>query len=584
VQNFFKQLKERNVVKEGLAYLVVSWMVLQVSAIVLPLFSTPPWVMKTLLIILTIGFPIWMIIAWLYEITPEGLRKNENVKHGKASITKRRTRLNRIIIGALSIAVILLLADKIMHRSDVVNVNSVSSATAGAKSVAVLPFENMSSDEESQFFSDGVMEDILTHLARLEDIKVISRTSSMHYKGTTKKITEIAKELGVAYVLEGSVRQYDNKVRIVAQLIDALEDNHVWANNFDRELEISDIFTIQSEVSLLIANALEVNISPEVKSTFDESPTQNTDAYQKLLKGRSLADSRTLEGLTKSKEVLESAILLDPNYADALAELGNTTWLLGYYFNGAEEAYKKAEALANKALSINANNQRAHSVLANVYIRTNKFSEGSKAFEKALSLNPSDATTHHHYSIYFDNIGNTEKAFYHSEHAITYDPLSLIINFHYLSLLMSSNRLDDAELHLKKMEILFEDADQQFARFYGNLYLAEKKYHEAIPYFEIEMVLSRHVEGELGYCYAKIGNSEKAKEYMKKVPESIYDINAAIIYFALENPDSAYHYLNKCYDKGLHLGAIKNEPVFDEYRGESRFKELINKISANQVE
>jgi len=276
--NFFAELKRRNVYKVAIAYAVVAWLLIQIATQVFPFFEVPNWVVRLVVLLLVIGFPVALILAWAFEITPEGIKRAEDVDLNQ-SITRRTGRKLDFLIIAVLLLVIAVFAYQRFGPGQKVAVATPE------KSIAVLPFENLSEEKANAFFTDGVQDEILTALSRIADLKVISRTSVMQYKsGTPRNLREIGQQLGVAHVVEGSVQRAANKVRVNAQLLDARTDAHLWAQTYDRDL--ADVFAIQSEIAKAIADQLQAKLSPNEKKAIEQPPTTDLAAFD-LTAGRS---------------------------------------------------------------------------------------------------------------------------------------------------------------------------------------------------------------------------------------------------------------------------------------------------------
>ena len=343
---FFEELKRRNVIKAAIAYAVVGWVLLQVLALILPNVGAPEWVMKTITILAIVGFPVWVFIAWVYEVTPEGLKKTEKVSKDQSITATTNKRLNVLILVGLIVAI----GVSFINRPDQ-TVSNAKDLVELDNSIAVLYFDDLSSDGDSEWFCDGVTEDILTNLSKFKNLKVTSKTSTKRYKKSEKTIPEIAKELGVSYIVEGSVRKYEGKIIITAQLIDA-NDKHIWAQNYDEEFK--EVFKIQQDVSQKIVDQLKIAISPEEQKELNKFPTQNLEAYNLVLKGRSFVDKLTKEDYATAIDLFKQAIALDPNYADAYAELAYTNILSKFIYRDVslekgfmEEANKNNEIALN---------------------------------------------------------------------------------------------------------------------------------------------------------------------------------------------------------------------------------------------
>ena len=260
-KNYIKELKRRNVIKSALAYVVVSWVTIQVMSIVLPTIEAPAFVMKLLLVVLIMGFPLWIVFAWVYEITPEGIKKTTTINPDESITPETSNRLNKIIIGALGVAIVLLAINLFKGNgaaSQTVVEDSVDETTVDDKSIAVLAFADMSPEKDQEYFSDGISEEILNLLAKVPELKVISRTSSFSYKGKDQDVKKIGEELHVGHVLEGSVRKSGNTFRITAQLINTLTGAHIWSETYDHEMQ--DIFEIQDRIAAVVTNQLKVTL------------------------------------------------------------------------------------------------------------------------------------------------------------------------------------------------------------------------------------------------------------------------------------------------------------------------------------
>src|SRR6476659_1520535 len=294
--SFFSELKRRNVYKVAVAYAVVAWLLIQAASILFPTFEAPAWVMKVFVAVLVLGFPIALVFSWAFEITPEGIRREEDVSPDE-SLTRRT---GRKIVGltiVLAVIAAALMLFQFLRPKPAVSTSATTmsvpapsasvsvSATIPEKSIAVLPFENLSDDKGAAYFADGIQDEILTKLAGIADLKVIPRTSTAKYKSKPEDLKTVSQQLGVATILEGSVQKAADKVRVNVQLIDASTDSHLWAKTYDRDLK--DVFAIQSEVAQEIADSLQAKLSPAEANTLGVVPTKNTAAYDLFLKGES---------------------------------------------------------------------------------------------------------------------------------------------------------------------------------------------------------------------------------------------------------------------------------------------------------
>jgi TolB-like protein len=353
-KNFLTELKRRNVIRPAILYVGTVWALAQGISQLGPSVGAPEWATRWFLVAAAIGFPFWIAFAWFYEFTPEGLKRESEIDPA-ASITHHTGRkLDFAIIGVLTVAVVLLLTDRFVLRH---GVNETRSVPILEKSIAVLPFENLSSDKENAYFTDGVQDEILTHLAKVADLKVISRTSVLQYKnGVARNLRKIGEELGVAHVLEGSVQRAGNKVRVTAQLIDARNDRHEWAENYDRPID--DVFAIQSDIAKAIADQLQAKLSPAEKDTIEQRPTADVVAFEQYSKAKTLILTEGGGGLTErayreAVDLLKSAVARDPAFHAAFCQLvraNDYLYAQGYdhtaeRLTAAEEALKRAAEL-----------------------------------------------------------------------------------------------------------------------------------------------------------------------------------------------------------------------------------------------
>ncbi len=348
--NFFSELKRRNVYKVAVAYAVVGWLVIQVGSTVLPMFHAPEWVPQTVVVLVLLGFPVALVIAWAFEMTPEGMKRTENVLTPE-KLPHWSKRKFIAVFASVALIAAALLCWHLLWPKAAATAPRVSDAPVAIaqKSIAVLPFENLSSDKENAYFADGVQDEILSDLAKVADLKVISRTSVLQYKtGVTRNLREIGQQLGVAHLLEGSVQRAGNKVRVNAQLIDARTDGHLWAQVFDRPLD--DVFAIQSEIAQAIADQLQAKLSPKEAAAMQEKPTTNMAAYDLYLRAKEIRQSNASNGvetIQRQVALLEEAVTRDPAFVAAFCLLAQMH-VDFYWFNYDHSAARLD--LARKAL------------------------------------------------------------------------------------------------------------------------------------------------------------------------------------------------------------------------------------------
>ncbi|MCI0329891.1 MAG: protein kinase [candidate division Zixibacteria bacterium] len=474
-----------------------------------------------------------------------------------------------------------------LKRSETALADKQPAARSAAKSIAVLPFDNISPDAENEYFSDGLTEEIITHLSKIRSLLVISRTSIMRYKGVKKPLREIAAELGVQYVLEGSVRKQGNDLRITAQLIDASRDAHLWAEKYGGKLE--DVFAIQEKVAGQIVDALKLTLSPQEQKILEKRQTENTEAYELYLKGRFWWNKRTEEGMKRGIAFFNQAIEKDPGYALAYVGLADAHILLGVYgHHPFREVMPKAEKAALKALELDSASAEAHASLAHFKMLYEwDWAGGEQMFQRAIELNPNYAPAHLWYSLTLSAMGKLDEAFIEIERARELDPLSLIINTDVGMVHYEARRYDQAfEECRKTMEI-----DPNFYvvnLLLGRTHLQAGNFEEAVAELRKALALSHEstlVLATLGYAYARAGKKSEALEVLKRLEEIsreryVAPNTRAILYVGLGETELAFEWLQKAFEERSLWAAhtpLAIDPILDPLRSDPRFSALLRK-------
>jgi len=392
-RNFFAELQRRNVYKVAVAYAVVAWLLIQAASIFFPAFDAPPWVMKMFIVVIILCFPIALVLSWAFEITPEGIKLESEIE-GK-SITRRTGRkIVALTIALAVVAVGLFVFQLVRSKSD--TSRSPSTVAITNKSVAVLPFENLSPDPANAYFADGIQDEVLSTVAKIADLKVISRTSTAKYKSRPENLRKVGLELGVATVLEGSLQRVGDRIRVIVQLIDANSDNHVWSETYDRELK--DIFGVQSEIAQSIASALKAKLSPDETNSLGTLPTRNSEAYQAYLQaGYFQREATSRNGdpaafLPQAVERYTAAVTADPSFALAWAQMSYThSWMHWFGVDESPERVRLAQEAAQRALTLNPELGEAHLAAGYVaYWGRRDYAMGMKEFEVARKLLPNN--------------------------------------------------------------------------------------------------------------------------------------------------------------------------------------------------
>ncbi len=454
--SFVDELKRRNVFRVGIAYMVVSWLILQVVDTIQDILALPEWAGKLILLLLVIGLPLALIFAWAFEMTPEGLKREHEVDRSQSITHHTGRKLDFTIIAVLAMAVGLLLFDKFVWEKPDESAEAVVDVDEG--SIAVLPFANRSAQEDDAFFVDGIHDDVLSQLARIGSLKVISRTSVMEYRDTTKNMKTIGDELGVATILEGAVQRAGDRVRINVQLIDTETDEHLWADTYDRTLSAANIFAIQSEIATAIATALHAALSPEEQQRLASVPTQNLAAYESYMLGKQKMHTRRSEDLAQAVGYFQEAIALDPDFALAYVGLADTYVLqVGYSGLAPEDAEALAKVAAGNALELDPSLGEAHTSRAGLAWRVGDFETSDAEFQRAMELSPNYATTYHWYGMSLNDRGRIDDAIEVFEKAAQLDPLSAPIQANIKSLLEAQGRFDESYARIQRMIELSPD-------------------------------------------------------------------------------------------------------------------------------
>ena len=455
------ELKRRNVLRVAATYAVIAWIIIEAGSVLLPTFGASESTFQIYVVVVVAGFLVSLVLAWVFEVTPEGVKLEKNVDRSESITPKTGRRLDFMFIGLLVIA---------LGVSVTLNVTGMRDAhvvppavVVDRSSIAVLPFTSRSTDPQNQLFADGIHDDLLTRLANVAALKVISRTSVMEYRDTTKNLREIGEELGVGVVLEGAVQRVGDSVRINAQLIDATTDEHIWAKSYDRELSMANLFAIQSEISAEIAAAMSAALTDEEQLRLANIPTDSLAAYNLYTQGRDNLYKRRLDTMQKAREQFEEAIALDPNYAEAYNGLAESVILLlnNHQAISANEAFEVAEAAVNKALSLNPDLADAHAtqgLLMHQMWQDNRsgpgLEEAAAHFVSALDLNPNSASAY----MWFASVRGTQQRIeeaielYHE--SLRVDPLGKIPYANLPGMYALRGQNDEAlKLYVKAVEI-----------------------------------------------------------------------------------------------------------------------------------
>ncbi len=540
------ELKRRNVIKACLAYLIASWIIIQVISSLLPIIGAPDYVGKLILVFLIIGFPFWLIFSWVYEITPEGIKRTVNVKPEESIVHDTSNRLNKIIIGGLAIAIALLLFN--IFRSPSVS-PSESHGTANGifedKSIAVLAFADMSPEKDQEYFSDGISEEILNLLAKIPELKVISRTSSFSFKGKEVTTAEIGKALNVAHILEGSIRKSGNTFRITAQLINVSDGAHVWSETYDRDM--TDIFKIQDEIAATVTKQLKVTLLGDAIT----SKTVNPEAYTLYLQAKQLLIARSIESTNSAEQLIKSSIAIDSTYAPSWSLYSQIVYrnFANYMTMSITEGIKHGKVKAERAIILDPNYAIAYGVLADYNRSEWNFTEASKNINKAIAIAPENSDILKFAASNALDFGRIGDALTLTKKAIELDPLNYTYYFN-LALFYSWNKqYDQAETTLKKYLLMYPD--EGFAHnFMAQILLGKGEYDKALIELEKDDNPFWNLYRKSLLVYAQ-GKLNEANDLLKKIIDEHGNSswpNIAHIFAFRGEKDLAFKWLDLAYE------------------------------------
>jgi eukaryotic-like serine/threonine-protein kinase len=494
----------------------------------------------------------------------------------------------RFAYSALATAVIIasvLAASYILQRR---LISSAGSEVVPEKSIAVLPFQNLSGDPDNAYFANGIQDEILTRLSKISDLKVIARTSVQRYQSKPDNLSAIGKQLGVAYILEGNVQKSADTVRVNVQLIKAANDSHRWADTFDRKL--TDIFAVETEIAKTVADTLQAQLTGPEERAIAARPTENPEAHELYLKGRFFWNKRTSSDLKTAIQYFDQAIEKDPNYALAYAGLADAHALLtGYSAASVSESFPRAEAAAKKALALDDSLAEAHTPLGLLLFYNRDFQGATKEFERAIALNPNYATAHHWYGLGpLRCVGDSGKAIAELKRALQLDPLSLVINADLGVALVTARRYDKAIAQLRKtieMDPYFYYAHYNLGKalqLNGQLDEAVTEYKKAAALNDDPLVV-----GLLAQAYAKLGQRDEALKTLKQLQQTAtrryaWSYTFALVHIGLGENDKAIDVLERDYREhaDYELALLKVDPMLDPLRGDRRFEALVAKVFA----
>ena len=586
MQSFLAELKRRNVLRVAGVYLVAAWLITQVAGTVLPMFDAPAWAARSIVLLLAIFFVPVLIVSWLFELTPQGLKLDAKVPAAESIAPQTARRLDRILLVVATFAIVYFAIDKFMlaPRREAALLAAADASRDGvgdAHSIAVLPFLDLSQAKDQEYFSDGLSEELLNLLAQLPQLRVIARTSSFSFKGKEVDVATIARALGVGNVLEGSVRKSGNTLRVTAQLIRASDSSHLWSQTFDREL--TDVFAMQDEIASAVVSALKVKLLP-AQSISNPYRSSNAEAYEHYLIGRQLNNNGTVEGWTEAREALHKAIALDPDFAAAYAALGyaeGSTSDLSESASERETLILDAVAHAEKAMALAPDFSEGYVVRGYARMTYKRDWDGARAdFERAIALSPSDAGALVGHARLLATFDRLPEAIAESKKAIDVDPVNALGWAQLGRYLNGSRRFEEARAPLERAISLapawgYPHYQLGLTRLYlGDLDGAIEAFKkDDAGYGSTGIALAAYKAGDMATAQAALDET-----IAKYAQSSAFQI--AEIYAWRNEKDKAFEWLDRAVaqdDGGL--PAILIDPLLANVRDDPRFAVVLKKLN-----
>lgn len=574
-KTFFPELKRRNVYKVTVAYLVVAWLVIQAASILLPTFEAPAWVMKAFVVFLALGFILAVSISWAFEMTPEGMKRTADVSPEELRSLPYWSKKK---FAAFIVSVAVIAAGLFVFQLLRAPTSTVPSKSDN-KSIAVLPLLNESGDPKDEYFSDGLSEELIAALAQIRELKVIGRSSSFRFKDRKEEPKTIGEKLGVTTLLEGTVRKQGERVRIVAELINAADGIELWTRTFDRELK--DIFALQQEIAGAVASSLRVTLLGANNRSTAKPATENTEAHNAYLLGHYYFQRRNIEDYRKAIGYFDEAIQLDPDYAIAYAERSEAWTLSGDLTGEGETAWPKARQDAEKAVAIAPGLAEAHAALGWVRFFTEwKFAEGLNELTRAKELSPANPTANDLLGRVIVYLGKLDEAEKQARYAVELDPLASSTQINLARVLFFEGKLDEADAVARKVVELQPTAasSRRFQvlvavqRRDGATALREAQLEPDPNYRRFEIALAQFVRGDRNLADVALA------DLIANGRGLAYQI--AEVYAVRGEKEKAFEWLQTSYDThdtGT-LGLLV-DPLLRDLRGDPRYKALVAKMS-----
>ena len=581
------ELRRRNIFKVSLAYMIVSWITVQVADVILPTFQAPDWVMQVLVLFLILAFPVAVLLAWAFDLTPQGLKPTSDFDQTQSITVETGQKLNHVVIALLGIAVVVLIIDNYIFPDTTVTDPDV----AYRRAIAVIPFSNGSiAEENAEFFSAGIHDELLTRLAKISDLKVVSRTSVMEYKDTTKNIRQIGEELQVGSILEGGVQRAGDVLRINVQLVDSLIDEPIWVETYEREFNAANLFAIQGEISTTIAAELKARLSDAEQSRINAAPTESMAALEAYYAGKYELHQRAPDTMLTAIQHFSNSVKIDPQFGPAWAGLAETWLELPNYIASVDpmRVRMEATAAANRAIALDPESPDAAATFAwHELLYSYDWVNAEETFQKALAIDASNINALHWYSHLLSWKGQHGQAIALARQAVQADPLSTLMATNLSYILADARQWDEAfDLGSKVF------SNQEYSSLTANLWIGKMRARRALDAaLDIERwakQTNRDLEAaiSLGEILVRVQAGEEISDDIGEIIGKLHiETQLPEVYAALGDAENTIATLIELQKSGIGFRSILSmriNPAYDFVREDPRFQTLLETVGLNE--
>src|SRR5436190_5600033 len=582
--NFFSELKRRNVYKVAVAYAIAGWALSQGVAQVFPVFDVPDWVIRLIVLLIIIGLAVALALAWMFEITPQGIKRTETADAMPASMRRKKYAWIYVVVIGAAISIGLFFLGRYSAPSRTPS-QSEAATVAPNKSIAVLPFVNMSADKNDEYLSDGMTEELINVLAKVPGLRVPGRTSCFAFKGKNEEdiFRKVGDQLHVGTVLEGSVRKAGDKLRVTAQLINVSDGYHLWSKDYDGD--VKDVLNFQSNVAEQVVQALQVKLGGDEKRILTKKPTENPEAHRLYVLGRYEFGKYTQTGWNNAIRYYEQALKLDPNYGLAYCGLADNYAYMGSVVMPEKEANEKVKEFPQKALQLDPELAEARMSFALALVSAYDWKNGLKEFDRPLELNPNLAFAYELQAWTLNGLGRFDEAIAKTRKAVELDPLNPFFQASLSFYQYWGRQYDDAIAQARKTQVM--DPNSTLARvLLGLSFLKKGVTAGAIAEFQKAKAPDPGAwyQGYLGYAYAISGDRAKADQALRELEQLakrqyVSPTAFATIYLGLGQKEKCLDWLEKSYEQqDSACWYLKIDQIYDSVRNEARFQTLVEKI------